>query len=90
MKDKIRDITITEVTNGYLVKIGCCEFVFKQGELIEELTGYIKEPRKTEIEYIKKHGIRDDLFPRQPIFLENTEKLETISLRGDTRLRNHD
>lgn len=63
MKDKIRDITITEVANGYLVKIGCCIFIFKQDELLEELTEYIREPRKMEIRYMKELGIRDDLTP---------------------------
>lgn len=58
MKDKIREITITEVTNGYLVRIGCCVFVFKQDELLGELNGYIREPHETEKRYMKKYGIR--------------------------------
>ncbi len=47
--DRIRDIKITQLDNGYNVTIGCKTFAFESHEsLLKHLAMYIKHPDKTE------------------------------------------
>lgn len=53
-KNKIRQITIEELTRGFVIKVGCSTFAFStKDELVEKLIQYIKEPNETEKKYRK-------------------------------------
>lgn len=52
--NKIRQITIAEVSRGYIVHIGCATFAIStKAELITKLTEYINDPEKTETKWHK-------------------------------------
>lgn len=60
-----RTITITSVTNGYIVKVGCQTFVKENvNEMMNELTAYLKSPEVVEEIYAKKYGL--NLVLREP------------------------
>ena len=51
---RVRDISISQVNYGYIVKVGCHTFAFETADrLIEKLGTYLKEPNKTESRWYK-------------------------------------
>ena len=51
-KVKTREITISEMDYGYLVRVGCQAFAIeKTDDLIEKLTMYLRNPEVTEEMY---------------------------------------
>ena len=50
--NKIRPITVEELTTGFIVGVGCRRFaVSTKEELISKLVDYIKQPDETEKRY---------------------------------------
>jgi hypothetical protein len=64
----MRDVIITKVANGFIVKVGCQSFVFNKIENVaEELIRYSKNPGEVEKEYNKEYKL--GLEPIDPIAL---------------------
>lgn len=50
-----RDIIITPVLNGFILRVGCQQIVLKTpDELGNEIARYYKDPNKVEMQYIKE------------------------------------
>ena len=50
-----REITIREVNNGFIVRVGCQTFVFETREkMLGELERYLKDREGVEKEYLSK------------------------------------
>ena len=53
----MRNLTIKKVMNGFSVKVGCQDVVFRsKKKLLNELSRYIDDPDGVEKEYIKKYN----------------------------------
>jgi len=67
MRNKIRDIIIRQIDNGYIAQVGCAELFFATiNELAKELERYTLAPGEVEKEYIRKYRPYD-LLPEQPL-----------------------
>jgi hypothetical protein len=52
----IRGISIEPLNYGFIVRVGCQSFAIETSEkLIEKLTGYLKDPKKTETKWQREH-----------------------------------
>ncbi len=54
---KIKEIKICQITNGFIVNIGCAELMFSKEDLIKELEKYLDNPEKVEKEYMARFNI---------------------------------
>lgn len=65
MKNCMREITIREVLNGFVVTVGCQTVVFNAiSDLVDTLKAYALDPKKVEADY----GFKDEPVPaEQPI-----------------------
>jgi hypothetical protein len=53
----MRDVTISKVMNGFIVKVGCQTLVFQeQTAMIVELNNYLTNPEETEKRFVEKFG----------------------------------
>jgi hypothetical protein len=51
----IRDIKIRKTNGGFIVKIGCQDFVATDSnKLLEGLKDYFEDPKKAEAKYVEK------------------------------------
>lgn len=56
--DKIREISISELNYGYIVRVGCHSFAIESSEkLLQALNEYIKSPSLTEEKWYKNEFI---------------------------------
>lgn len=63
---KIRGIIIESKHRGYLIRVGCQEFIYSMGEeqeLCEELLYYLKNPEEVEKEFYGEEKVEP---PRDP------------------------
>jgi hypothetical protein len=52
----IRGINIEPLNYGFIVRVGCQSFAIETPDkLIEKLTGYLKDPKKTETKWQREH-----------------------------------
>jgi len=55
VRERMEELRISQVSNGWIVKAGCMTFVFDDAtKLAVELTRYLQDPMKVREEYIKK------------------------------------
>ncbi len=55
----MRDVKISRVMNGFVVKVGCQILVFQsQSELMRELDKYLANPDETEKRFVGEFGLQ--------------------------------
>ena len=60
----MRDIRISRVMNGFMVKVGCQTLVFQtQSELLRELDQYLAKPEETEKRFVTQFGLAGGELP---------------------------
>ena len=58
MRLNMRDVNISELSSGYLVRVGCQAFVFESIDtMLEKLTNYIKNPGITEYNWMENKTV---------------------------------
>lgn len=74
----MRDVTISAVMNGFVVKVGCQTLVFqKQREMLETLDRYLTNPENVERQFVEQYGLKNSLAPVAPP--THTERSDTPS-----------
>lgn len=57
MKRQIREVTIRQVMNGFVVNVGCQTVVFENStNMLQQLAAYIESPKDKEREFESKYG----------------------------------
>lgn len=88
----IRDIHISAVMNGWLVKIGCQTLVFEStGDLLNELSQYLREPEATEAKY-RQYAMNAKHTLSGPAVCETISPEDGVAMRNavDQLVRDHD
>ncbi len=73
----MRDVTISKVMNGYVVKVGCQTLVYEtQGSLLGALGEYLANPEETEKRFTAKYGYATAMTPPPPLDIHYDNRVQ--------------